>query len=537
MLAQVLELLLVRHAEALLLVDDDQPQVVGVHVARQQPVRADQHVDLAGRELLERALLLGGADEARQHAHRHAERLKALGEAGEVLLGEDGGGAQHHHLFPVLRRDEGRAYGDLGLAEAHVAADEAVHRVRRAHVGLHVRDGRGLVGRLVVGEALLHLLHPGGVDRELEAFGGGAPGVHLDQVERQLARRLARLRDGARPVGAVQARDLGGVPLRAHVARDLVELLDREEQLVAFRVVELEVVAFDAADVAQDEALEVRDAVRLVHHVVAGGIREGNVGGVDLALGLGRLARALQVLERQHDELRLGYHDAERHVDVHDVHDALLQRGRVGVDGVEALLDGQRMVDERQLDVLARAERRRAEQAVVAAVHPVAHLAEQPVLRARYVDALHRHLVVELDAQLHDGHVRRPHAVPEVHHRGRRVQALGVQVGALERLLGLLEGVRHVVEGGAGLHEAGHGAGPRVGAELRRFLVEVRQKHVGPVEAQAAFHLLERLAQRLVGKGRLLERLARTARGGLRHGQLACRVYVNGVQAGNHLPG
>ena len=49
-LAQVLQLLLVSHAEALLLVDDDEPQVMRVHVAREQPVRAHQHLHVAFRE-------------------------------------------------------------------------------------------------------------------------------------------------------------------------------------------------------------------------------------------------------------------------------------------------------------------------------------------------------------------------------------------------------------------------------------------------------------------------------------------------------
>ena len=58
---QLLEPLLVLDAEALLLVDDDQAQVLELHVLRQQPVRADDDVDLAVREPLERLLLLAAA--------------------------------------------------------------------------------------------------------------------------------------------------------------------------------------------------------------------------------------------------------------------------------------------------------------------------------------------------------------------------------------------------------------------------------------------------------------------------------------------
>jgi hypothetical protein len=48
----------VSDAEALLLVDHDQPQVREFHILADQPVRADQDVDLAGRELLDGFLLL-----------------------------------------------------------------------------------------------------------------------------------------------------------------------------------------------------------------------------------------------------------------------------------------------------------------------------------------------------------------------------------------------------------------------------------------------------------------------------------------------
>ena len=44
---QLAQQLLLLDAEALLLVDDQQPEVLGAHVARQQPVGPDQDVDLA----------------------------------------------------------------------------------------------------------------------------------------------------------------------------------------------------------------------------------------------------------------------------------------------------------------------------------------------------------------------------------------------------------------------------------------------------------------------------------------------------------
>ena len=53
--------LLLLDAEALLLVDDEQPEVLRADVAAQQAVRADEDVDLARREPGDRLLLLLGA--------------------------------------------------------------------------------------------------------------------------------------------------------------------------------------------------------------------------------------------------------------------------------------------------------------------------------------------------------------------------------------------------------------------------------------------------------------------------------------------
>ena len=49
--------LLVRDAETLLLVDDEQAEIPELHVLREQPVRADDDFDLAGLQILERLLL------------------------------------------------------------------------------------------------------------------------------------------------------------------------------------------------------------------------------------------------------------------------------------------------------------------------------------------------------------------------------------------------------------------------------------------------------------------------------------------------
>jgi hypothetical protein len=116
--------LLLGDAEALLLVDDDETELLRDHVPREDAVRPDEHLDLPLRELLQDGLHLRGPPEPRHHLDAHREVAVALAEGVPVLLGEDRRRAEHEHLPPVDGDAEGRAHRDLGLAEADIAADE-----------------------------------------------------------------------------------------------------------------------------------------------------------------------------------------------------------------------------------------------------------------------------------------------------------------------------------------------------------------------------------------------------------------------------
>ena len=70
---------------------------------------------------------------------------------------------------------------------------------------LHIGDSRELVGRLLVGERLLHLALRRGIRAEAEALRRRAARVHVDQIERELFGRLARLCRRARPIATCSA--------------------------------------------------------------------------------------------------------------------------------------------------------------------------------------------------------------------------------------------------------------------------------------------------------------------------------------------
>ena len=262
--------LLLLDAEALLLVDDQQPQVLGAHVAREQPVGADEDVDLALGEARDRLLLLGGGAEARHVLDRHRVVLEALGEGAVVLLGEDRGRRQHHHLLAVLGRLERGAQRHLGLAVADVAADQAIHRPRGLHVGLDELDGVALVGRLGVGEGVLELALPVGVQRERVALAALALGVQVEQLAGQLLGGAARAGLDRVPAGAAE---LGQRRMRAagaDVAADLGQLVDGHEHPVRAGVLQVQVVAGDAGHGLGVKAGEAGDPVVLVDDDVAG---------------------------------------------------------------------------------------------------------------------------------------------------------------------------------------------------------------------------------------------------------------------------
>src|SRR5262249_10086898 len=165
---------------------------------------------------------------------------------------------------------EGGAHRDLGLAEADVAADEAVHRVRRLEVLLHRLDRARLVLRLAVGELGLEPLEPFLLDVVRDPRPGLALRVQLQQLARHLPAGLAGARLPVVPRLAPELRERRRARIRADVARDLADLLVRHEHAVLAAEAEEQVVARHTGDFLRLEAEKLRDAMVLVHDVVAG---------------------------------------------------------------------------------------------------------------------------------------------------------------------------------------------------------------------------------------------------------------------------
>ena len=136
-----------------------------------------------------RRALLWSLTEAARASRRDREVGQALAEGVVVLLRQHGRRHEHGDLLAVHDRLERRADRHLRLAEADVAADQAVHRPRRFHVALDVADRLELVRRLDVGEGRLELLLPRRVGREGVAVAHLARGVELEQLLGERRRR------------------------------------------------------------------------------------------------------------------------------------------------------------------------------------------------------------------------------------------------------------------------------------------------------------------------------------------------------------
>ena len=229
-LAQLLQALLVRDAEVLLLVDDDEAEAGELHLLAEQRMRADHDIDGAGLEARPWPRPAPWCRRAARLARSCTGRpWNRVGERLEVLAREQ---RRRHHdrdLQAGHRRDERRTQRHLGLAEADVAAHQPVHRLAAGEIFQHRVDAGLLVLRLLVGEAR-HELVPGAFRRR--QHGRLLQLAHrrdLDQLGRDLAQALLEAGLARLPRRAAETVELYALAVRA-VARQQLDVLDRQDR-------------------------------------------------------------------------------------------------------------------------------------------------------------------------------------------------------------------------------------------------------------------------------------------------------------------
>ena len=445
---QLLEALLVGDAEPLLFVDDEQAEVFEHHVLRQEPVGADDDVDLPRGHVGHDLLLLRPRAEPRQHLDADGKRREALAEGVLVLEREDRRRHEHRDLHAVGDGFERRPHRDLGLPVADVAAQEAVHRRGRLHVRAHVLDRLELIARLLELEQRLELPHPLGVGREGVAAGPLARGIELEELLRHVAHGAPDALLDARPARAPELVEPGSGALRARVLLEEVELVDGDVELVAAVVLEHD----ELGGVSRLELLEPgedADAVLGVNHEVADGeITEVGEEPAQLRAPMALRSRRLaeHVARGEDGERQLGDVDALRQVSALD-HDVAV-RAIVGR--------------------AARAQSRFGEELDRAVRHPLAGHEDAHVRAPRDVSA-------DLGEELLES--------PSIGRKDRRRDvAVGLSEHAelLERQRPLLERLPESLE----VHEELR----RLGVAARVFRLGVALEHALPLELRGADH-------------------------------------------------
>ena len=190
--AQPLELFLVQHAKPLFLVNHHQAEVFEGDVVLNQPVGADDDVHRAAGQILDHTLLCAAGAEAGKQFDADRVIGHALAEDVEMLLRQHGRRHQHGHLFAVHHRLERGTNGDLGLAEADVAADQPVHRLGFFHVDFGFLNGAPLIGRFLKNEGAFEFALPGRIGFERVAGLRFAHGLDLRAIRRRHRARRVR---------------------------------------------------------------------------------------------------------------------------------------------------------------------------------------------------------------------------------------------------------------------------------------------------------------------------------------------------------
>ncbi|MNH88447.1 hypothetical protein D3C73_409560 [compost metagenome] len=207
-----------------------------------------------------------------------------------MLTRQQGRRTDDGDLLAAHGHDEGGAQGDLRLAEADVAADQAVHRRALAQVLQHVADGVQLVVRLLIGEAGAELVEQtcgrhDGVGHPQRPLGGQSDQPLGHGAQTLLGLGLARL-----PARAAQTVQLNPVGVRP-VASQKVNVFNRQVELALTRIEEFEAVVRRLLNLQRAQAFVAADAVIQVHHQIAR--RQGRglgqeVGRSSLTLGPGQ---------------------------------------------------------------------------------------------------------------------------------------------------------------------------------------------------------------------------------------------------------
>ena len=266
---QMLEPLLVGDAEMLLLVDDQKSEILELDGLAEQGVGADHDVDAAVADTLLHLRKLLAGNQARCLADMHGNASEAIGEGLGMLARKQGGRHDHCDLLAVHDRHESGTERHLGLAEPNVTAYQPIHRPAGGEITQHAVDGGLLVLGLLVRKSGAEFVVQAVTDGEMGGLTQLPLSGNLDQFVRDLANAALHARLARLPGTAAEPIKVDVGLLRA-IARKQLDVLHRQEQLVAAGIVDLEAVVGGAGSFDRAQPDKAPDAVIDVHDQIAG---------------------------------------------------------------------------------------------------------------------------------------------------------------------------------------------------------------------------------------------------------------------------
>ena len=187
-----------------------------------------------------------------------------------MLLGQHRRRHENRRLAVIHYALHDRPERDLGLAVAHVAAQQAVHGRGGLHIGLYLVYAAELIVGLGVAEVILKLALPGRIGRKSVAGRPRSLGVERDELLCQLLCRGLGAAARFRPLRAAHLRQLYlAVLSAAEIFRHHVKLRRGHIQCVRSGVADLYIVLLEAVHLHLVDAREAADAVDLMNDIVA----------------------------------------------------------------------------------------------------------------------------------------------------------------------------------------------------------------------------------------------------------------------------
>ena len=250
-----------------------------------------------------------------------------------MLLRQNGRRDEDRGLFAVEHALHHRAQGDLGLAHAHVAAEQAVHRHGGFHVALDLLGAAELILGLGIAEVFLKLLLPLAVRRKGIARQTLPLGIQADELVGHVLGGALGARAGLRPLRAAHLRQAHlAVLAAAGIFGDEIQLGGRDVQAVRAGVLDLDIVLVKAVDLHLHDAGKAADAVVFVHDIVAHGevgiALDAHAPGGESFLCALLPRRAQQLRVRQHGETDRGVFHARRDRADRDIARAFVRHAR-----------------------------------------------------------------------------------------------------------------------------------------------------------------------------------------------------------------